>query len=225
MVLAYGLMAYACLPKIHTDSCSSICLGLFADQHRVLAMFIMAARPTSISTVPGLFGCSAFGGHFCPLLNTASQWRRAPHACWATLANWCRYNADPRLDMVARRSFVNRAWRIGRPALRAITPRPPSLVAKPTTRPNGSTIANPSVWDGACGFLRYVLFSLSRRSRRIGFLSEDPSYLQYRPRVKLPAIPAAYLTQLSTGTAHANTNTQTRASSARCAAPAHFEST
>src|SRR5579859_6807765 len=66
LVLAYGLMAYACYRKF-TDSGSINMLGLCAINTVFIAMFIMRRDASSISTSPGVW-LIAFSGTLLPLL-------------------------------------------------------------------------------------------------------------------------------------------------------------
>jgi len=184
LVLAYGLMAYACYRKF-TDSGSINMLGLFAINTVFIAMFIMRRDATSISTSPGVW-LIAFGGTLLPLLMRPNG--GGPFTPVGNAIQLVGILGILASILSLRRSFgivpANRGIRTQ--GLYNLVRHP--LYATELLALMGSTIANPSVWNVSLWFCDMAL-QLARAFAEERLLSEDPSYLQYRSRVKYRLIP------------------------------------
>jgi protein-S-isoprenylcysteine O-methyltransferase Ste14 len=184
LVLAFGLMAYASYRKF-MDSGSINMLGLCAVNTVFLAIFISRRDATSISTSPGLW-LIAFGGTFLPLLmrpNTIGPFTTVGNAI--QLAGMIGIIASL---LSLRRSFgivpANRGIRTQ--GLYNVVRHP--LYASELLALGGFAIVSPSLWNVSLWLCDFAL-QLARAYAEERFLSEDPSYLQYRSRVKYRLIP------------------------------------
>jgi protein-S-isoprenylcysteine O-methyltransferase Ste14 len=184
LVLAYGLMAYACYRKF-TDSGSINMLGLFAINTVFIAMFISRRDATDISTSPAVW-LIAFGGTLLPLLMRPNGGGHfTPVGNVIQLAGILGIMAS---ILSLRRSFgivpANRGIRTQ--GLYNLVRHP--LYASELLALTGSAIASPSLWNVSL-WLCEIALQLARAFAEERLLSQDPSYLQYRSRVKYRLIP------------------------------------
>ena len=184
LVLAFGLMAYAGYRKF-IDSGSLNMLGVCAVNTVFVALFISRRDATSISTSPVLW-LIAFGGTFLPLL-------MRPNAAgpFATVGN--AIQVVGMLCIIAALLSLRRSFGIV-PANRGIRTqglynvvRHP-LYASELLTFGGFVIVSPSLWNVSVWLCDFAL-QVTRAYAEERFLSEDPSYLQYRLRVKYRLIP------------------------------------
>jgi protein-S-isoprenylcysteine O-methyltransferase Ste14 len=184
LVLAYGLMAYACYRKF-TDSGSINMLGLFAINTVFIAMFISRRDATDISTSPAVW-LIAFGGTLLPLLMRPNGGGHfTPVGNVIQLVGIVGIMAS---ILSLRRSFgivpANRGIRTQ--GLYNLVRHP--LYASELLALTGSAIASPSWWNVSL-WLCEIALQLARAFAEERLLSQDPSYLQYRSRVKYRLIP------------------------------------
>lgn len=184
LVVAFGLMAYSSYRRF-TNSGSINTLGLCAVNTVFLALFISRRDATTISTSPGLW-LIAFGGTFLPLLMRPSA--GGPF----TIAG----NAIQLIGMLGiiasvlslRRSFgivpANRGIRTQ--GLYNVVRHP--VYASELLALGGFAAANPSVLNVGLWLCDFAL-QLARAFAEERFLSQDPSYLRYRARVKYRLVP------------------------------------
>lgn len=184
LAVAFGLMAYAGYRKF-TDSGSINMLGLCAVNSVFLAIFISRRDAKSISTSPGLW-LIAFGGTLLPLLMRPNS-----GGSFTTVGNAIQLVGM--LGIIASLLSLRRSFGIV-PANRGIRTqglynvvRHP-LYASELFTFGGFAVANPSVLNVSV-WLCDVALQLARACAEERFLSEDPSYLQYRSRVKYRLIP------------------------------------
>jgi protein-S-isoprenylcysteine O-methyltransferase Ste14 len=184
LALAFGLMAYASYRKF-TDSGSINMLGLCAVNTVFLAIFISRRDASSLSTSPGIW-LIAFGGTFLPLLMRPTAGGQFP-----TLGNAIQLIGM--LGIIASLLSLRRSFGIV-PANRGIRTRGVyNIVRHPLYACEllalaGVTIVNPSLLNVSLWLCDFAL-QLARAFAEERFLSEDPSYLQYRSRVKYRLIP------------------------------------
>jgi protein-S-isoprenylcysteine O-methyltransferase Ste14 len=184
LALAFGLMAYASYRKF-MDSGSINLLGLCAVNTVFLVIFISRRDATSISTSPGLW-LIAFGGTLLPLLMRPSL-----GGPLTTVGNAIQLVGM--LGIIASLLSLRRSFGIV-PANRGIRTqglynvvRHP-LYASELLTFGGFAIVNPSLLNMSVWLCDFAL-QLARAHAEERFLSEDPSYLRYRSRVKYRLIP------------------------------------
>jgi protein-S-isoprenylcysteine O-methyltransferase Ste14 len=184
LVMAFGLMAYTSYRKF-TDSGSVNMLGLCAVNTVFVALFILRRDATSISTSPSLW-LIAFGGTFLPLLM-----RPNGSGPFMTVGNAIQLVGMLGIIVALlslRRSFgivpANRGIRTQ--GLYNVVRHP--LYASELLTLGGFAIVNPSLWNVSL-WLCEIGLQLARAHAEERFLGEDPSYLQYRSRVKYRLIP------------------------------------
>jgi protein-S-isoprenylcysteine O-methyltransferase Ste14 len=184
LVLAYGLMAYTSYRKF-TDSGSINMLGLCAVNTVLLALFILRRDATTISASPGLW-LIAFGGTFLPLLMRPNS--GGPFTTVGNAIQLVGMLAIIASLLSLRRSFgivpANRGIRTQ--GLYNVVRHP--LYASELIALGGFAAVNPSLFNVSLWLCDFVL-QLARAFAEERFLSEDPSYLQYRSRVKYRLIP------------------------------------
>jgi protein-S-isoprenylcysteine O-methyltransferase Ste14 len=184
VVLAFGLLAYACYRKYH-DTGSISWFGLLVVNVVFTVMYIARRDATSISSSPSLW-LLAFAGACLPLvLRTTAP---APLTAVGNLVQLAGLGAVAASLLSLRRSFgIVPAHRgIRTQGLYNLVRHP--LYASELLWMIGLVIANPSVWNiglwlGAC------VLQFTRACAEERFLSADPVYAQYRARVRYRLIP------------------------------------
>ena len=184
LVLAFGLMAYACYRR-YRDTGSVTMLGLVVINTISMAMFMARRDATSVSSSPVLW-LIAFAGTLAPTLM-----RPAAPALLTTMGNTLQLVGI--VCIVAALLSLRRSLGIV-PANRGIRTdglynvvRHP-LYASELLAFGGFAIANPSLWN-ACIWLADCGLQYTRACAEERFLTSDPRYLQYRSRVKYRLIP------------------------------------
>jgi len=184
LVSAFGFMAYACYRR-YRDTGSFNMLGLVVINTISMAMFMARRDATSVSTSPVLW-LVAFAGTLAPTLM-----RPTTPALLTTMGNTLQLVGI--FCIVAALLSLRRSLGIV-PANRGIRTeglynivRHP-LYASELLAFGGFAIANPSWWN-ACIWLAECGLQYTRACAEERFLISDPSYLQYRSRVKYRLIP------------------------------------
>jgi protein-S-isoprenylcysteine O-methyltransferase Ste14 len=184
LVSAFGFMAYACYRK-YLDTGSVNMLGLVVINTISMSMFMARRDATSVSSSPVLW-LIAFAGTLAPTLM-----RPTTPALLTTMGNTLQLAGI--LCTVAALLSLRRSLGIV-PANRGIRTqglynvvRHP-LYASELLAFGGFAIANPSLWN-LCIWLADCGLQYTRACAEERFLSSDPSYLQYRSRVKYRLIP------------------------------------
>jgi protein-S-isoprenylcysteine O-methyltransferase Ste14 len=184
LVLAFGMMAYAGYAKFR-DTGSINMLGVIAVNSVFLVMSATRRDAVSVSTSPALW-LIAFGGSFVPLLLRPSQAVLPPQIGTALqLAGG--------LCIIASLFSLRRSFGVV-PANRGIQTRGlynvvrHPLYASELLALGGFAAANPSLWNVSLWLCECAL-QFARACAEERLLSEDPSYVQYRSRVKYRLIP------------------------------------
>jgi protein-S-isoprenylcysteine O-methyltransferase Ste14 len=184
VVLAYGLLAYACYRK-YLDTGSINWFGLLVVNAVFITMYIARRDATSISSSPCLW-LLAFAATCLPLVMrpTAS----APSAAVGNLVQLAGAVAVVGSLLSLRRSFgIVPAHRgIRTQGLYNLVRHP--LYASELLTLIGVVIANPSVWNIGLWVGECVL-QFTRACAEERFLSADPVYSHYRARVRYRLIP------------------------------------
>jgi protein-S-isoprenylcysteine O-methyltransferase Ste14 len=184
VVVFLGLMAYACYRK-YQNSGSINWLGLLIVNSIMVAMYVVKRDANSISQSP-LLWLLAFAGTCASLLLRPT----APSMPFSTgdVIQMVGIVSIVASMLSLRRSFgivpAHRGIRTG--GLYSFVRHP--LYASELLWMLGFAIANPSGWNIALWFCECAL-QFTRACSEERFLSEDPSYLQYRSRVKYRLIP------------------------------------
>ena len=184
LVSAFGFMAYACYRR-YLDTGSLNMLGLVVINTISMAMFMARRDATSVSSSPALW-LIAFAGTLAPTLM-----RPTTPALLTPMGNTLQLAGI--LCIVASLLSLRRSLGIV-PANRGIRTeglynvvRHP-LYASELLAFGAFAIANPSLWN-FCIWLADCGLQYTRACAEERFLSSDPSYLQYRSRVKYRLIP------------------------------------
>lgn len=184
VVVALGLLAYACYRKYH-DTGAINWLGLLIVNTVFVAMYIARRDAASISSSPSLW-LLAFAGTCLPLiLRPTAPMASASVGNVVQLVGICA-NVASMLSL--RRSFgIVPAHRgIRTQGLYNLVRHP--LYASELLWMIGFVIANPSAWNIGL-WLGDCVLQLTRAGAEERFLSADPLYAQYRARVKYWLIP------------------------------------
>jgi protein-S-isoprenylcysteine O-methyltransferase Ste14 len=184
VVLAYGLLAYACYHNYH-DTGSINAFGMLVVNAVFIAMYIARRDATSISSSPSLW-LLAFAATCLPLLVRPTA--PAPSTAVGNLVQLAGAGAIVASLLSLRRSFgIVPAHRgIRTQGLYNLVRHP--LYASELLWMIGFVIANPSVWNIGL-WLGDCVLQFTRACAEERFLSADPVYAQYRARVRYRLIP------------------------------------
>jgi protein-S-isoprenylcysteine O-methyltransferase Ste14 len=184
VVLAFGLMVYACYRK-YRDTGSINWFGLLVVNCLFVAMYIVRRDATSISSSP-LLWVLAFAGTCAPLIMRPTA--PAASAVTGNLVQVMGLCAVAASLLSLRRSFgIVPAHRgIRTRGLYNVVRHP--LYASELLAILGFAIANPSLWNIGL-LLADCLLQFARARAEEQFLGTDPVYAQYQARVTYRFIP------------------------------------
>jgi protein-S-isoprenylcysteine O-methyltransferase Ste14 len=184
IVVALGMLAYACYLKYHATGALNW-LGLLMVNSIFVAMYIARRDATSISRSPALW-LLAFAGTCLPL-----AFRPTISSSWASMGNILQ--AAGLIAVCASMLSLRRSFGIV-PANRGVRTeglynvvRHP-LYASELFAMLGFVIVNPSSWNIALWIFDCGL-QLTRACAEERFLSADPAYMRYQARVKYRLVP------------------------------------